>query len=453
MKTLNPLLMPDTLDNSPLMVRGFRLKANQIAYWCWCLMLFFIPFSTALGLLMSALAIVSGLLGFSLQSFKKTFKQPVIILCVLLFGWLTLSMLWSIAPKAEMLEAWSKYRKLLYPALVMMVLYNLRRGPSGLVYGFLAGCGVVAVMSLSSAYGILELLLGPPADWGVATGWYVGPGWLFVGGPENPTFGRNHITQSAFLAFASMLALGQAWYSAHEPRMRRCHLWIFIALIYLHPIFLLQARTGYLLAVSLFAYWIFIVVRHLHPGNRMMVVLGGASIFMAMIAASPHITERTKILANSLQTYAAGSELTDSGVRLDFWKSGLKIISDSPIAGDGLGSFAEAYSKLEDRPEWLVRSRPQPHSEIVLIATQGGLIALVIFMTFLIFSLWHGFTVAKENPGLLGILALFYLDSGINSVIWDLAEGHFYTLITVLVVWSFPERVVWVAHQIKSSRP
>lgn len=378
MRTLSSLLTADTLDASHPILGGFRLKANQLAYWCWCLTLFFIPFSTALGLLMSALAIVSGLLGFSFESFKRTLKQPLVFLCILLFGWLTLSMLWSIAPKAEMLEAWSKYRKLLYPALVLMVLYNLRKGPEGLVNGFLAGCGVVALMSLLSASGILEFFMGAPQ---VAGGWYLGPGWLFIGGPDNPTFGRNHITQSAFLSFAAMLALGRAWIliRRHVAIVRQAVGWLVTAAAYLIPIFLLQARTGYLLATALFIYWIFLFFRYLEKKQAAICALLTVSVFASLVTISPHILSRTKVLTDSVTKYIGKKEMADNGVRLEFWESGLKIFLKTPTVGVGLGSYAEAYANLDGRPDWLVKNRSQPHSEYILMMVQGGALGCYCF--------------------------------------------------------------------------
>ena len=415
------------------MVGGFRLKANQLAYWCWCLMLFFIPFSTALGLLMSALAIVSGCLGFSPRSFRRTFKQPVIVLCVLLFVWLTLSMLWSMAPKAEMLEAWSKYRKLLYPALVMMVLYNLRKGPGGLLYGFLAGCGVIAVMSLLSAYGILELILGPPRESG---GWYVGPGWLFIGGPENPTFGRNHITQSAFLSFAVMLSLGNAWHSGYiKLRFKCCLIWLCSAIIYLQPIFLLQGRTGYLLALIIPVYFSSICLLYMRGKKKILIPIFAGVITAVTLYSSPHFLTRTKVMGDSVANYVVNGELKDSGVRLEFWRAGLEIFSKYPFIGTGVGGYAEAYSRLDGRSRWLAESRVQPHSEYVLMAIQGGAVGAFVFSLLCVAVTRLAIKQVSQRPAILGLVIIFFLDAVFNSVIWDLAEGHFFVMFIALSIY------------------
>lgn len=409
-----------------------RTVANQIAFWSWCAMLFCIPFSTALGLLFTATAVISGLVGYSFQSFKTAIWQPAIALCIALFAWLTISMLWSVAPKAEMLEAWSKYRKLLYPALALMVLYNLRKSPRAMVFSFLAGTGLVALVSLASAYGLLQVLLGPPE---VAGGWYVGPGWLFIGGPDNPTFGRNHITQSAFLAFASMLALGYAWrMAASGGRMASVLIWSSLATLLLQPIFLLQSRTGYLLVAALIVFWAYVVISHVPSRRWASVLLPGGAVFALMIATSPHILPRTSLMANSIQQYVEKKAPIDSGVRLEFWTAGLEIFSNRPYGGVGVGGYAEAYSLLGVGPDWLRKSRPQPHSEIVLMAVQGGLVALILFVAIFIACLWHVWKRKAFCPGSFGIILLFFLDAAVNSVIWDLAEGHLFLILVVAAI-------------------
>lgn len=427
----------DTATNlgAPPEMGRIRTRANQIAFWSWCAMLFCIPFSTALGLLFSAIAVVSGLVGFSVHSLKTTIRQPAIALCVALFVWLTISMLWSIAPQAEMLEAWSKYRKLLYPALALMVLYNLKKSPRAMIYGFLAGTGLVALVSLSSFYGLLQILLGPPE---VAGGWYVGPGWLFIGGPENPTFGRNHITQSAFLAFAAMIALGKAWTGRRVlGRETPCFLWILAALIYLQPIFLLQGRTGYLLAAALCLFWGIIALRYLSVRSSLTSLLLGGAIIATMVANSPHAFSRTKLMTDSIGQYVEQGKLSDSGVRMEFWRSGAQIFMDKPILGVGLGGYSEAYSQLKTgQPDWLARSRPQPHSEYVLMAVQGGIISLFIFIGVLLSSIVNAAVAQRADAGPLGLVILYFLNAAFNSVIWDLAEGHLLVLVMILAAFN-----------------
>jgi O-antigen ligase len=298
-----------------------------------------------------------------------------------------------------------------------------------MIFSFLAGAGLVVLVSLTSAYGLLQILLGPPE---MAGGWYVGPGWLFIGGPENPTFGRNHITQSAFLAFGAMLALGQAWVSWRSRHgTSKTFFWVAGSTLYVHTIFLLQGRTGYLLVAVFTLFWLYVALRYLELKKALLAIVLGASLVSALGISSPHLFSRTHVMVKSVSDYAERGEMTDSGVRLEFWRAGLEIMESRPAWGVGLGGFAEAYSRLEESPEWLRKNRSQPHSEFVLIATQSGLTGLLILVGLWFYLAYASVKITNINPSLAGLTALYFVDAIFNSVIWDLAEGHFLVLLIV----------------------
>ena len=295
--------------------------------------------------------------------------------------------------------------------------------------GFLSGNALVALASISSGHGLTEAILGPPD---VAGGWYLGPGWLFIGGPDNPTFGRNHITQSAFLALAAMIALGRAWNVWHgRGSMAICLLWIIGGLLYLQPIFLMQSRTGYLLTVTLVLYWIFIFIRYLTVKKAVVPIFILTVGVFTMVAANHHVVTRVNLMVESGREYIVERSMTDSGVRLEFWKSSIEILTSNPTVGVGLGGFAEAYSRLPHQQEMLKVSRNQPHSEYALILVQSGLVGCAIFLLLIFFCMKNGIFLLKERPEAMGLIVLYFFDGIFNSVIWDLAEGHILPIIVL----------------------
>ncbi len=100
------------------------------------------------------------------------------------------------------------------------------------------------------------------------------------------------------------------------------------------------------------------------------------------------------------------------------------MLRENPTVGSGLGAYAEAYSKLPDKPQWLSESRAQPHSELILIFTQGGITAglgLILLVGLLVRVARAN---VKENPQLLAVTLIIATNGLFNSVIWDFAEGH-----------------------------
>ncbi|NBW99730.1 hypothetical protein EBR03_09175 [bacterium] len=121
--------------------------------------------------------------------------------------------------------------------------------------------------------------------------------------------------------------------------------------------------------------------------------------------------------------------------RLILWSAGGVIFLTSPLTGTGVGSYAESFSKLSNAPASLAASRSQPHSEFVLMAVQGGGIALILYLTIFLFAVKPALTLTSApayGPSLVALLFFFY--SVFNSAIWDLAEGHFFAIIIGMII-------------------
>jgi len=426
--------MTNTLDLTSLSIR-----LNHIALWCWGLMLTTLPFSTALALLFSAFGAVFSVLGLRPGPLLAVVRSPIALCALLLFGWLAFSSIWAVAPRAELIEGVWKYRKLIFVVLVATSLVVCRKNPGFLINFFLAGCAIVAFGSLSSRFGVMEYVLGPPASTG---GWPIGgtaqKSWLYIGGPDNPTFGRNHITQGAFLVFASMFATGRSWsaFRVSTAQRYRGFLWALIAIFYLLPVFSIQGRSGYLLAFLGAGFWVvFSAVslrgwKRLVPGTLVVLVLG------VMVSTSPHFLKRSNEAVEDVVRYSQTGEQTSQGIRIRFWRAGLELATERPLLGYGAGGYAQAYSQLADEPQWLRVARSQPHSEYVILLVQGGLVALALFVILAVASTrstWGGL-ISPDGPGLVGVAILFFAYSSFNSAVWDLAEGHFFPCLVGLAI-------------------
>jgi O-antigen ligase len=137
-------------------------------------------------------------------------------------------------------------------------------------------------------------------------------------------------------------------------------------------------------------------------------------------------------LASLLQTGGTG--------RMNIWSVGLNIIKDHLMIGVGLGNFSIAY--LGYAPSMLAGSYAYvalgPHSDIIGILTELGLIGLVLFIGLLL-SVWVRFISLFRQPStpemtllvtwLLG-LWVYYLTVSLTSV---LMYRKFYWILFALV--------------------
>ena len=399
-------------------------------------MAFCLPFSTALTLIFSAFGVLFGLVGFDWASLKIVICHPIAILCVALFAWLALSMLWSIAPRDEMIEGISKYRKLLYVPLVAMLLVSTRVKPWFLMNFFVAGCLVVCVGSLFSSSGLAGWVFGPHGGHGA--GWFFGgtgqKAWFYLGPPEKPTFGRAHIAQGAFLVFSVVYLFGNLFKKAIEPQetlifihnwkaLLLCSVLVFVSLN-------LGGLTGYVLLVAGFFIWMGYLAKSVKPlflltVLSIMVVAGFVSWKM-----NPSVNYRIQKSYSDLGAFVETGALTSEGLRLRYWKAGLKMGVERPIIGWGVGSYAERFSRDNTEPEVERLNRPHPHSELVLQLAQGGCISMALWI--LIFWTAYRHTEKSQQPmgcALAVVGMLVFIGGLFNSVVWDLAEGHFVSII------------------------
>ncbi len=410
-------------------------------------MAFCLPFSTALTLLFSAFGLLLAFIGFDWSSFKQAIRHPISILCVGLFLWLALSMLWSIAPSDELMEGISKYRKLLYVPIVAMLLISTRVKPWFLMNFFVIGCLVVCFGSLSSSSGLLEHLIGPQLPGG---GWGLGGNaakhWFYIGPPEAPTFGRAWIAQGAFLVFSVTYLLGVTVASFMEVkaplgRWRRFALIGAIALL-TYVVLNLGGRTGYLLLILGIAFWAGLFWSKNMRFALVCSLIGFSFLLGAHSLAKPRVLDRVTNAVNDVVEYQESGALTSQGLRLRFWAVGVNAGLEKPLTGWGVGSYAEVFSRDSEQPEDLRNSRPHPHSEWILQFVQGGLLASFLLVGLVltglrIFSrlrLAEGSHTAMVSLGLLGSMFLFLIDGSFNSVLWDLGEGHAFILLTASVI-------------------
>lgn len=194
--------------------------------------------------------------------------------------------------------------------------------------------------------------------------------------------------------------------------------------------YLTNGRTGFLsVTIALLVigcYWIenkrqaFMLIAAL--------VVGAAMIFSTSERVQTRLTEATD---NVVQYVEQGNNQTSMGLRLGFWTGGLNIFVQSPMFGQGVGSFKTEMTALAQKTvspgKPLITSNP--HNDFILIAAQTGLAGLSLWLVFL----WRVYRFSSRFMGseqllLRGLLALYVSGAFFNSYLLDLTEGTVFVL-------------------------
>lgn len=381
------------------------------------LALFFVPFSTALTNVFVALLFVAFLLAVLLdRSLLAPLRMTPAWVALLLFCMILLGSLWSIAPHDEVLQGISKYRKLLLLPIAMALVWRdgalARKG----IIAFMAGAAVLALACYLVRLGLM------PADH---------YGWWRAGDAVNAYAFKNHITIGIVLGFAAIAAW--AWL-VYAPTLR-ARLWsLAIGLYFAFPVlFLIQGRTGYV--VMLVGFVSLCLLRYRNNGKMMalsfFVVIAA---FVAVFSLSANLKMRTERLVTEFHNYETTHELNSSGIRISFYKAGLHMFIAHPVLGTGTGSFSEGFApiakQLAPPGNFFYEARSQPHSEVVLMAVQLGIVGVVLYF-WLLLSL--ALVYRKQRSYLSDMLLLLCISFGIpaffNSLLWDVTEGHWFVLL------------------------
>ncbi len=116
--------------------------------------------------------------------------------------------------------------------------------------------------------------------------------------------------------------------------------------------------------------------------------------------------------------FAFSAEEQSFSLRVFYNETALRLISENPLAGIGLGGFAWQISLILDKlSNWVF----QPvHNIYLLIAAETGLVGLTIFLLFL-YNLFR----KRNQPAILVILLMAFLAIGFfDHFFWTLQQGQ-----------------------------
>jgi O-antigen ligase len=237
-----------------------------------------------------------------------------------------------------------------------------------------------------------------------------------------------HITHNFFMAVL-------AFWSLHRSVKSRIYryMWLFIFFLStLNLFYIAPGRTGMFIYICLILLFLFQKLSYLK-------FLIGSAIFTVILSTfyytSENLQNRVHQVVSEVQQYAPGESRTSIGQRFDWWCNSVTLIKQKPVFGHGTGSFSIAQKNIPDNTG--VKETNNPHNEYLFITVQFGTAGLVIFLSIFILLLVHARSIGTHERMLLqGVLTAMCTGCLINSFLFDSMQGHFFILLSALLITS-----------------
>ncbi len=382
--------------------------AEIIAFLLIFLAGFSIPISTTLSSILFPTLLIIFFFEWKILPIRQHLVRAETWLPALLFAWLALSLTWTIAPVEEALPYLKKYRVLLFFAFLAPLLHTPSRRTAAWA-GFLAACALTLAI-LVAALGAPEVVTELTRTLGIYNPVHA-KGSLF----------KSHITTSLFMAIAAFLWLILFRHGHHPTQW----LWLLLGIVTVYMnLFHSNSRTGYILTFLLVALFLF----QIHKWKSLAIT----AILIPVIAISAYqfsseFQSRINTAVAEVLTFNE-NHLTSTGRRISYVEDSLQMVMERPITGQGVGStktyFRQHYSeKYRNQPP------SNPHSEYILQASQGGLVALGLFLAMLILHFRAKIPSAQTREFHHGVIVAITVGSLANSLFLDHSESHFYALL------------------------
>ncbi|HGM5456809.1 O-antigen ligase family protein [Serratia marcescens] len=331
--------------------------------------------------------------------------HPLVWLPALMFALLVLSLLThahAYGPKMV-----GKYQKLLYVLPLALFFLADSRLITYFVRGFLWVNAAILAISLTS--GLSHVTLG-----GL--------------NPDNPTVFKLQITQNVFMALAALVWLSRAFACSGKRRWGYAGL---VLLATLNVLLMVQGRTGYVALATGMGVWLLLTLRR----KQQMAVLACGILAIVMLVMTPNrAMERLSLGVQQVQgcifapaqtAYAACDN--SMGQRTAFAREALRLIQQSPLLGNGAGSFWYGNTQTGYGVH-------NPHNEYLLETVQSGLLGLMVFLTWM----WGCYRAAWRLPParrnlFVAVLSSYMACHMFNSFLLDSSEGHLFVIIAALL--------------------
>ncbi len=380
-----------------------RVQSHILEYGSFITVLFVVSiyFSTSLAIILSGFLGLFWLLSAQAMVLPGTLKNnPVAAWSLLLFSWFIFGLSYTSALNGAAFSMIMKYRELLFiPVLISFL--TTERYRCWAWKAFVIASVLILLISYLMDIGILDLNKNGDASL------------------------KSRITHSIFISFFAFFCAHRAYDGKRYAKLY----WVLFILSVYNLFFIVEGRTGQLIAVSLV---LLFGVQRFTKKALLLSVLVLAILLALFLAFSDKATRINEGIASTqayLQSHPEKTEVS-MGSRFTFWRNSLKLIAEKPLLGHGTGSFAKEYERITDNKDLIAKN---PHNEFFMISIQLGFLGLSVYLGFLASQYYYAKKLPNKEKWLAqGILLSLIVTSLFNTPLMDHAEGHWFTTMIAL---------------------
>ena len=386
--------------NTPLVT---RVQSRILEYGSYITVLFIVSIylSTSLAIILSGLLGLFWIFSAQFMVLPDTLKKnPVAAWSLFLFLCFIFGTCYGTATYSEAFSLLMKYRELLFiPVLISFLTTEQYRCWAW--KAFVLASVLILLISYLMYFGILDLnKLGDPSL-------------------------KSRITHSICISFFAFFCAHKAFGGKHYAKPY----WVLFILCMYNLFFIVEGRTGQLIAVSLVLLFGMQRLTKKVLLFTMLVMVILLALFLTFSDKATRINEGFASTQAYLQSHPEKTEFS-MGQRFTFWGYSLKLIAEKPLLGHGTGGFAKEYQRIASN-ELLVTKNP--HNEFLMISVQLGLLGLLIYLGFLASQYYYAKKLPNKEKWLAqGVLLSLIVTSLFNSPLLDHAEGHWFTTMIAL---------------------
>lgn len=356
---------------------------RRITYWLTLILIFMIPWEDSISIpAMGSLPKIVGLVVAACWAatilMEGKFRKPHLFhaLVLIFFLWNFVSVFWTL----DISGSTQRTKTYFQIFLLLLIFWEVFQKPENLLAGLQAYIFGAYVLIASTVYNYIN---------GNVSVAYEG---------RYSATGVNAVDLTLILTMGLPIAL-MLFFASEQNKKSVIVKLINLAYIPLaiFSIILTGSRTS---LIAVIPFGIYLVVTQQIKFDRKILVFG--LLMISLLAMLPFIPQS---ITARLGTLGASVEAGDLGGRGELWQQSLLVFSEHPIAGLGSGTLNFAIGSAA-------------HNTFVSIATETGLIGLMLFLAILAVVFFTVISIPNGTSGLWVVIFLTWV-IGVNSLSWE----------------------------------